>query len=61
MKELIDGGILYIATSAIISVKKGKDQRYAWNDEQRVAFIKEMARRRQRKKASTQRYKGWEK
>src|SRR5205807_2326204 len=35
LKELIEEGFLYIATPPLYLVKKGKDQRYAWNDEQR--------------------------
>jgi len=58
MKELIEGGHLYIATPPLYLVKKGKDQRYAWNDEQRVAFIKEMAGEGKEDSVGTQRYKG---
>src|SRR5437868_7381720 len=44
LRELIDGGFLYIATPPLYLVKKGKEQRYAWTDEQRLAEIKELAK-----------------
>ena len=58
MKELIEGGHLYIATPPLYLVKKGKEQRYAWNDEQRVSFIKELAGEGKEENVNTQRYKG---
>jgi DNA gyrase subunit B len=41
MKELIENGYIYIATPPLYLVKKGKQQRYAWNDDERDAFINE--------------------
>ena len=41
MKELIENGYIYIATPPLYVVKKGKQQRYAWNDDERDAFINE--------------------
>lgn len=41
MKELIENGYVYIATPPLYLVKKGKQQRYAWNDEERDNFINE--------------------
>ncbi|MBT6174654.1 MAG: DNA topoisomerase IV subunit B, partial [Flavobacteriales bacterium] len=41
MKELIENGYVYIATPPLYLVKKGKQQRYAWNDDERDNFINE--------------------
>ena len=36
MKELIEKGYIYIATPPLYQLKKGKDIRYAWSDEERA-------------------------
>jgi len=58
MKELIEGGHLYIATPPLYLVKKGKEQRYAWNDDQRIQFIKDLAGEGKEENVNVQRYKG---
>ena len=58
MKELIDNGNVYIATPPLYLVKKGSDQRYAWNDEQRDAMIQEMKGKGNESSVGIQRYKG---
>jgi DNA gyrase subunit B len=58
MKELIEGGHLYIATPPLYLVKKGKEQRYAWNDDQRMQFVKDLAGEGKEESVNIQRYKG---
>jgi len=58
LKELIEEGYLYIATPPLYLVKKGKEQRYAWTDEQRQTAIKEIAGEGKEESVNTQRYKG---
>ena len=52
MKSLVENGFLYIATPPLYLLKKGKDQRYCWSDEDRDINLKEMTG------ATIQRYKG---
>jgi len=42
MKELVEKGYIYIATPPLYLLKKGKDQRYCWSDEERDRLIEEM-------------------
>lgn len=53
MRELIEGGHVYIATPPLYLLKKGSKKRYAWNDKERDAINEEM-----KGGASIQRYKG---
>ena len=57
MKPVIESGYLYIATPPLFSVKKGKEQRYCWTDEQRLQLIQEMGGGRENS-LHIQRYKG---
>ena len=54
MQDLITNGHLYIATPPLYLVKKGKRERYCWNDEERLAAIAEFGD----KGINIQRYKG---
>nr|AOE12342.1 DNA gyrase subunit B [uncultured bacterium] len=42
MKELVEKGFVYIATPPLYLLKKGKDQRYCWSDEERDILVNEM-------------------
>ena len=42
MKELIEEGHVYIATPPLYLIKKGKEERYAWTDEQRQQIVLEL-------------------
>ena len=53
MRELIEGGHIYIAAPPLYLVKKGNKKEYAWNDAQRDA-----ANERMGGSAGIQRYKG---
>ena len=53
MRELIDGGYIYIAQPPLFKVSKGKRHEYAFSDEQRDALIEEMGQN-----CDIQRYKG---
>lgn len=53
MRELIEGGHVYIAAPPLYLVKKGNKKEYAWNDDQR-----DLANERMGGSAAIQRYKG---
>jgi len=58
MKELIELGYIYIASPPLYLVKKGNNQRYAWNEDQRDQFIAEMRGTGKESGINVQRYKG---
>jgi len=59
MRELIDKGHIYIAQPPLYLVKKGKNQRYAWNDKQRKeAQLEFSGGREDDDSVKVQRYKG---
>ena len=53
MKELIEGGHIYIATPPLYLVKKGQKKQYAWNDQERDTIVEKFGG-----SAGVQRYKG---
>ena len=57
MRSVIENGYLYIATPPLYSVKKGKEQRYCWTEEQRLQLIQEMGSGKE-SSLHIQRYKG---
>ncbi len=58
MKEMIENGYIYIASPPLYLVKKGNKQIYAWNDETRIAAVKEVAGDGKEDSVHVQRYKG---
>lgn len=58
MKELVEYGYVYIATPPLYLVKKGKDQEYCWNEEQRDAAIQRLKGAGKEDSVHVQRYKG---
>ena len=58
MRPLIDSGYLYIALPPLYLLKKGKDQRYCWDEAQRAVLTREMAPDGKEDSVNIQRYKG---
>ncbi len=57
MKVLIENGYIYIAQPPLYLIKKGKEERYCWDEAQREAAVQELANGRE-ESVNTQRYKG---
>ncbi|TWR27988.1 DNA topoisomerase (ATP-hydrolyzing) subunit B [Mucilaginibacter achroorhodeus] len=58
MKELIEYGYVYVASPPLYLVKKGKEQEYCWNDEQRDVAIQRLKGAGKEDSVHVQRYKG---
>ncbi len=58
MRELIDNGYVYIATPPLFMVKRGKEERYCWTEEERVALVNELSEGGKYRNVTVQRYKG---
>uniref|UniRef100_UPI004047191A DNA topoisomerase (ATP-hydrolyzing) subunit B n=1 Tax=Roseivirga sp. TaxID=1964215 RepID=UPI004047191A len=59
MRPLIDMGYLYIALPPLYLLKKGKEQRYCWDEQQRAQITKEMVGESGKEDSvNIQRYKG---
>ena len=57
MKPLIENGYIYIATPPLYLCKRGKNEEFCWNDQQRQAFIMKYANGNEQL-VHTQRFKG---
>ncbi len=58
MRELIENGYVYIALPPLYLVKRGKEERYCWSEEDRIEAIKALAPEGKEDSVNVQRYKG---
>ncbi|MBS9525048.1 DNA topoisomerase (ATP-hydrolyzing) subunit B [Litoribacter ruber] len=58
MRPLIEKGYVYIALPPFYLLKRGKEERYCWTEEERKEMIKELAKDGKEESVSIQRYKG---
>ncbi len=58
MKPLVEQGYIYIAAPPLYLVKRGKQERYCWNEEERRAAVSDFARNENDDSVKVQRYKG---
>ena len=58
MRDLIENGYVYIALPPLYLLKKGKDERYCWTEEEREKLVKEMSGEGKEDSVGIQRYKG---
>jgi DNA gyrase subunit B len=58
MKDLIDKGYIYIAQPPLYQIKKGKEVRYCWTEQQREQAVRELAKEGKEDSVGIQRYKG---
>jgi DNA gyrase subunit B len=58
MRELIEQGYVYIALPPLYLVKKGKEERYCWNEDERDILVKQLAKDGKEDSVGVQRYKG---
>ncbi|MFM9076092.1 MAG: toprim domain-containing protein, partial [Bacteroidota bacterium] len=58
MRDLIEKGYVYIALPPLYLLKKGKDERYCWNEEERDTIVRQIAGEGKEDSVTIQRYKG---
>ena len=58
LRELVEQGYVYIALPPLYLLKRGKKERYVWNEDERKAAIKELAEDGKQDSVNIQRYKG---
>jgi DNA gyrase subunit B len=58
LRELIEKGYLFIALPPLYQIRKGKEERYCWTEEEREREVKELAKDGKTDSVGIQRYKG---
>ncbi|MBS1545645.1 MAG: DNA topoisomerase (ATP-hydrolyzing) subunit B [Bacteroidetes bacterium] len=58
MRDLIEQGYVYIAIPPLYLLKKGKEERYCWTEEERDQIVKELSKDGKEDSVNVQRYKG---
>jgi len=58
MKEMIEQGYIYIATPPLYLIKKGKEERYCWTEEERIQIVESYTVNGKESNIHIQRYKG---
>ncbi|MCK4570264.1 MAG: type IIA DNA topoisomerase subunit B, partial [Bacteroidales bacterium] len=58
MRDLIENGYVYVATPPLYLIRKGKDERYCWSEEERTRVVTEFSPEGVEKGVHIQRYKG---
>jgi len=58
MRDLIEQGYVYIALPPLYLLKKGREERYCWNEEERDVIVKELSKGGNEDSVGIQRYQG---
>jgi DNA gyrase subunit B len=57
MRDLIESGYVFIAQPPLYLIKKGREERYCWTEDDRMAYVQELAAGKE-ESVHIQRYKG---